>query len=123
MLRLCQGLPVVLSSIETYVGGQPAWERRTRTMSPNTNTVSVFLEEESQRGNTPHLRETFSVLTLTCAVNELSLGVSSSFTNRQWRSACEWVYFQLDSTAVGTHCSRTAQLTQGGRFVCDCRRR
>lgn len=42
---------MVLSSIETYVGGEPAWERRTRTMGPNTNAVSVWVEEESQKNN------------------------------------------------------------------------
>ena len=91
---------MVLSSIESYVGGQPAWERRTKTMAPNTNQVSVWVEEESQRNNMPHLPEQFSILTLTCGFNELSAGVGVTFTNRLWIEACELAYFRHTSTPV-----------------------
>lgn len=96
-----QGLPVVLSSIETLFDGEPAWERRSETLDPNTNTVNLWIDEEAQSNNPQHLPEDLSVLTLTCAFNDMQERVPVVFTNRAWVDVCEWVYFRLVPPAVG----------------------
>lgn len=60
------------------------------------------MEEESQRNNIPHLKETFSILTLTCNFVELSEGVSAKYSNRLWAEACGWVYFRHATSPVRT---------------------
>lgn len=69
-------------------------------MDPNSNVVSVWVEEEAARNNIFHLKEEVSVLALTCHYNDVSLGSTVTLTNRMWIDACEWVYFRLDTPAV-----------------------
>lgn len=72
---------------------------------PAQNSVSVWVDEESQKNNIPHLRETVALLTLTCAYNELVLSANYTFTNVMWNQACEWVYFRSAAAVWSVYCA------------------